>query len=122
MRKSNNTKSGAIHSRYSNYGLDPGTYSGFASYNSYGGTGGLSGGLSGSGVTGSGAFDYASLINTGIAALSNVFTSIFGKSDKYQLQAYQQVYEEQKKVTTILWVVIGLMAALGIYLLIRKTK
>lgn len=86
------------------------------------GTGGLTGGQSGSGTTGSGTFDYYSLINTGIGAVQNIVTSIWGRSDKYKYEAVQMINEEKSKINAILWVVIGLMAALGIFLLIRKTK
>lgn len=58
----------------------------------------------------------------GLGSLTNLFSSIFGKSDKYTAQAYATMYKEQQRITTILWVVIGLMVALGVVLLIRKTK
>lgn len=47
-------------------------------------------------------------------------TSIFGKSDKYEAQALNTLYKKQEQTNIILWVVIGLMMALGVVLLLRK--
>ena len=58
----------------------------------------------------------------GLNSISSLFSNIFGKSDKYTSQMYASMYKEQQRTTTILWVVIGLMVALGVVLLIRKTK
>ena len=55
-------------------------------------------------------------------SLTEMVTGIFGKGDKYVANMYSKMYEEQKKTTTVLWVVIGLVVALGVYLVIRKTK
>ena len=62
------------------------------------------------------------LISSGINAARDVLVSIFGKGDKYQVQALQLLNEEQRKTTYILWAIIGLVAAVGTVLLIKKTK
>lgn len=54
--------------------------------------------------------------------LSGTISSIFGKSDKYTAAAQKELIKQQNKINTILWVVVGLMAAVGIVLLIRKTR
>lgn len=58
----------------------------------------------------------------GLNSLTNLFSSIWGKSDKYTAQLYQSMYKEQQRTTTILWCVIALIAALGVVLVVRKAK
>lgn len=58
----------------------------------------------------------------GLNSITSVFTSIWGKSDKYVSQMYQQMYKEQRRTTAILWCVIALVVALGVFLVVRKTK
>lgn len=60
--------------------------------------------------------------NEGLSSLTKMFGDIFGTSDKAVVNAQNQIINQQEKTMTILWVVIGLMAALGVVLLIRKTK
>ena len=73
-------------------------------------------------TTSSGSWNWDSFVSGVFNLAGTVLPSIFGKSDKYQAQAYQQMYNQQKQTTTVLWVVIGLVLALGVVLLIRKTK
>ncbi len=54
--------------------------------------------------------------------LTDMASSIWGKGDKYMAQAYAKMFEQQQKTNTVLWVVIGLVVALGVILVIRKTK
>lgn len=54
------------------------------------------------------------------STLGSAVSSIWGKGDKYVAQAYQTMYKEQQRTNTILWVVIGLVLALGVFLLVRK--
>lgn len=61
-----------------------------------------------------------------LTSLANTFgsvaTSIWGKGGEWQASAYKSMYNQQKQTNTILWVVIGLVLALGVVLVIRKTK
>ena len=61
-----------------------------------------------------------------LTSLANTFgsvaTSIWGKGGEWQASAYKSMYDQQKQTNTILWVVIGLVLALGVVLVIRKTK
>ena len=108
MKQDRITRSGAIRPRYSNEGTTD--------------QGGLPGGNSGSSSTGSGVFDWGSFINNLVGTAGGVLTSIFGKGDKYVVSAQNQIIEQQRKTTTILWAVIGLMAVLGVVLVIRKNR
>lgn len=62
------------------------------------------------------------VINTGSNLIQSVLTSIFGKNNQYLASSYNTLYEQEKKTNTILWVAIGLVLALGVFLVIRKTK
>lgn len=107
-------------SRYSN--LSPANYD-VGSFGSFGGIGGLSVGNSGTGATGSGIFsgsDITGLINTGLNTIENVVTGLWGKGDKYKVQALQMLNEEQKKTTYILFAIIGVVLVLAAFLIIRK--
>ena len=128
MKTAKYTKSGAIRKRYSNAGVSgmfvelPGSddYSELPA--NYYNSGGLSGGQSGSGTTGSGAFDWNNFFN-GITHVGETFiSSYWNKGSDVQASANYQLYKESQKTTYILWAVIGLMLALGVVLLIRKTK
>lgn len=112
----NITKSGAIRPRYSNAGVGSGMfvnlgvggdYSDVATKTTYS--------ASGSG------FDIDAAIQSGMSLLQSI-VGLFSPSSKYTSQMYKQQYEQQKQTTTILWVVIGLVIALGVVLVIRKTK
>lgn len=117
-------KSGAIRpqlrKRYSN--LDPGNYTLGGSFDSYGDTAGLMGGQSSSGTTGSGAFDWNGLVQ-GVLGLGNTFVSSFWNNGAQTQANYtNQLYRQEQRTNTILWVVLGLVLALGIFLVVRKTK
>lgn len=107
------TKSGVIKPRYSNYYSDE--MIGAPSASDLG----LPSGGSGSGLFNSSA---TSWINSLIDAMSTTAQSIWGKGDKYRVQALQYINDEQSKTTKILWVVIGLMIVVGAVVLIKKTK
>ena len=104
--------------RYSN--LDPGNYTIGGSWDSYGGNSGL---LSGSG-TGGGwtAQNTVDVINNGASALTTILTSIFGRNNIQQASYATEMYRQEQRTNTILWVVIGLVLALIVFLVIRKTK
>lgn len=76
---------------------------------------------SGSSSSSGGSFDWG-LIGGWLNSLGGVATGIWGTSDKYTSQMYAQMYEQQRRANTIIWVVIGLVLALGVFLVIRKTK
>ena len=69
----------------------------------------------------SGLFNWG-IVDKLITTTGTVLSNIYGTGDKYRASALQEINEQQQKTTAILWVVIGLMAALGVVLLIRKTK
>ena len=58
----------------------------------------------------------------GLNSITNLFSSIWGKSDKYTAQLYQSMYKEQQRTTTILWFVIAIIVVLGVVLVVRKKK
>ena len=61
-------------------------------------------------------------INSILNSLGTTASNIWGTGDKYMVQAYQKMYDQQQKTNTVLWVVIGLVVALGVVLIIRKSK
>lgn len=61
-------------------------------------------------------------INTGANLLQTVLTSIFGHNNIQQAQYANELYRQEQRTNTILWVVLGLVLALGVVLVIRKTK
>lgn len=108
-----NTGSGLIgNNRYSGYYLFPMADDPSSSENE------APGASSGSGSSAFDKIDYNGLAGT----IGSIIQSIFGKSDQYVAESYKLMYENQQKTTMVLWVVIGLMLALGVVLLIRKTK
>ena len=108
--------------RYSN--LDPSNYQLGGSWESYGGNSGLldSGSTSSSSSDGWTSQNTVDTINTGASMLTTILTSIFGRNNQYLASSYNTMYQQEKRTNTILWVVIGLVLALGIVLVIRKTK
>ena len=61
-------------------------------------------------------------INTGANLIQTVLTSIFGRNNIQQAQYTSELYKQEQRTNTILWVVLGLVLALGVVLVIRKTK
>lgn len=120
--------SGAIgKSRYSNWyggaGSDvftdlgtTGDYSDVNTHQTYNADGTLQ---SGSGWTAQNTVD---TINTSANFLQNVLTAIFGRNNIQQSQYATELYRQEQRTNTILWVVLGLVLALGVVLVIRKTK
>ena len=76
----------------------------------------------GQNTSGSGAFDWGGLASSFINAASSVATSIWGNNNAWQANAYNTMYQQEKRTNTVLWVIIGLIVALGVFLVIRKTK
>lgn len=66
--------------------------------------------------------DTVNTINNGINATASVLNSIFGHNYQWQSEAVSTMYQQEKRTNTILWIVIGLILALGVVLVIRKTK
>lgn len=82
----------------------------------------LTGGGSSAGGSSSGSgWDWGQFNNT-LGIVGNAITSIFSPSSKWQNQTNSQLYQQERRTNTILWVIIGLMAAMGVVLLFRKTK
>lgn len=72
--------------------------------------------------SGSGSqFPWETLINT-LGSLGTSIANIWSPAGNYTSQAWQAQYNQEKRTNTILWVVIGLVLALGVVLVIRKTK
>jgi len=66
-------------------------------------------------------WDWGQFNNT-LGIIGSSLTSIFSPSSKWQNETNSQLYQQEKRTNTILWVVIGLMVALGVVLLIRKNN
>lgn len=98
--------------RYSNYG--PPTEEEY--FRSLGGGGTPSGG------SGSSGRSLGINLTDMLDSLTGMVSSIWGKGDKHRADAYARINEEQKKTNAVLWVVIGLMVALGVFLVVRKSN
>lgn len=72
--------------------------------------------------SGSGTFNWGGFINNLLDSGTTIVTSIFGKDNKWQVEGLSAQLEAERKTNTILWVVIGLVLALIIFLVVRKTK
>ena len=70
----------------------------------------------------SSSFDWNNFLNSLFGSASSVLTSIYGKGDTWRANAVEWQLNQEKRTNAILWVVIGLMVALGVYLVIRKNK
>ena len=84
--------------------------------------GGLPGGESSSGTSGSGTFNWDVFLNNLISAGTSITTSIWGHDNQWQVTGLELQLEAERKTNTMLWVVIGLVLALGVFLVIRKSK
>lgn len=104
-----NTGQPYIKTRYSNATVDLGLFNQLPGSDDY----------SSIGSSGSG-FNPSSIINTGLSTIENIVTSIWGKGDKYKVQALQYLNEEQKKTTYILWAIIGIVLVLAMILIFKK--
>lgn len=71
---------------------------------------------------GSGTFNWGGFINNLLDSGTTIVNSIFGKDNKWQVEGLNAQLEAERKTNTILWVVIGLVLALLVFLVIRKTK
>ena len=83
------------------------------------------GSIVGNNTSGSGAFNwqiFSSMFNNLVNGTSSVLQSIYGTNNVQQAQYTQEMLKQERRTTTILWVIIGLVLALGVFLLIRKTK
>lgn len=106
--------------RYSN--LIPGNYTLGGSYASYGNNGGLTGGQSSSGTSGSGTFDVTSFIDSLLNTANTIVPSIWGNDNQWLVNSLNSQLTAERRTNTILWVVIGLVLALLVFLVVRKTK
>lgn len=64
--------------------------------------------------------NWGNVIDSGINSVENILVSIFGRHDKVQVDAMNQIYENEKRNNIILWVVIGLMLVLAAIVVLRK--
>lgn len=72
--------------------------------------------------TGSGTFNWTSFVDSLLNSANTIVPSIWGNQNQWQATALNQQLEAERKTNTILWVVIGLVLALLVFLVIRKTK
>ena len=86
------------------------------------GSGGLPGGNSSSGTSGSGTFNWTSFAESLLNSANTIIPSIWGNQNQWQVNALSNQVEAERKTNTILWVVIGLVLALLVFLVVRKTK
>ena len=70
----------------------------------------------------SSSVNWGGLLGQLINGTTSVLTSMFGRTEAAQLNAYQTMYKQEQRTNTILWVVIGLVVAMGVVLVLRKTK
>lgn len=73
----------------------------------------------GTGTSGSGLFANFDL-NKGLDTVGSTLSNIFGNNGKYEASAYRSMYDESQSTNTVLFVALGLVLALGVFLLIRK--
>lgn len=125
MKTRNTHGSGLIGKRFSNWQDDPGS----GLFVDPGVTGGnpdvttretsANNGSSGSGWT---SEQTVETIKTGASTIESILNSIFGRNNIQQANYATALYNQEKRTNTILWVVIGLLLAMGVVLVIRKTK
>lgn len=117
-------KSGAFQTfkkgRFSNYGVsgifqDLGTGGDYSDVDTH-----LTYHADGTPVSSGNYGDWIGFFNNLINGTSSVLTSIYGHNNQWQANAYNTMYQQEKRTNTILWVIIGLVVALGIVLIIRK--
>ena len=72
--------------------------------------------------TGSGMFNWTGFIKDLFQSANTIIPSIFGNQAEVQVNALNQQLKAEQRTNTILWVVIGLVLALLVFLVIRKTK
>ena len=107
--------SGAFDKRYSGDPnmMGPPTEEEWASAH-HGSTNTLSG--TGNSSGGGNSFD----VNAAIKTVGSLLSSIFGKSDKYTANAYNTLYQQERKTNTMLWIIIGVVVLLAFVFILRK--
>jgi hypothetical protein len=72
--------------------------------------------------SGSSGFSWGNFFSD-LFGIGNTFVSSYwNNGDKVVAQYNAEMLRKQERINTILWVVIGLVVALGVVLVIRKTK
>lgn len=71
---------------------------------------------------GSGLFDWTGFFNNLFDSANIIVPSVWGNQNQWQVNGLNQQLEAERKTNTILWVVIGLVLALLVFLVVRKTK
>lgn len=72
--------------------------------------------------TGSGTFNWTSFVDSLLNSANTIIPSVWGNQNQWQVNALSNQVEAERKTNTILWVVIGLVLALLVFLVVRKTK
>ena len=75
-----------------------------------------------SGSSSGSSFNWGDFFKNLFSSATSITTGIWGNTANAQVAAYNTMYEQEKRTNTILWVVIGLVVALGVLIVIRKTK
>lgn len=70
----------------------------------------------------SGSFDWNNFINGLLNSGTSIVDSVWGHNNQWQVNGLQSELDAERKTNTMLWIVIGLVLALGVFLVIRKTK
>jgi hypothetical protein len=74
----------------------------------------------GTDTSGSGSFNYG-MIGDWLNAASGVVTSIWGSSDKYVADMYQNMYAQEKKTTNLMiGIVVAVVLLAFVFLIIKK--
>lgn len=118
MKKKTLRNRAPLNKRYSNLGPVSDPYADFGSWDKLGGTSGLLGNSSKDGE----GFDLDGFLTSLINGGTSVLNTMYNKEDKWRANALESQLKSEKRTTTILWVVIGLVLALGVVLVVRKTK
>ena len=72
-------------------------------------------------TSGSGAFNWGSFFSNLFGAGSSIVTSVWGTSDKYMANAYQTMYNNERKTTnTMIAIVIAFVLLAFAFLLLKK--
>lgn len=75
----------------------------------------------GTGSSGSGVFDWGGFFSDLFGAGSNIVTSVWGTGDKYMANAYQTMYNNERKTTnTMIAIVIAFVLLAFAFLLLKK--
>lgn len=121
MKAKNITNSGAIRPRYSRVGVS-GLFVDLGTVGDYSDTGTHQTFHSDGTSASSSSFNWNNFLNS-LVGLGDTFVSSYWNNGAQQQANYtNELYKQEQRTNTILWVVLGIILALGVYLVVRKTK